>query len=65
MLKKIFLAVLSMTIVFSGIVFASPASKWKCSLCGQVKRQAITAQPGDYGCKSEVNKHKHIWFQIE
>ena len=64
-MKKVFLILLANLIVFSGIVFVSPASKWKCSLCGQVKRQAITAQPGDYGCKSEVNIHKHIWFQIE
>ena len=64
-MKKFLLAVFAVLIVCNGIVFASPASKWKCSLCGQVKRQAITAQPGDYGCKSDVNNHKHIWFQIE
>ena len=64
-MKKIFLIMLAVSIFFSGIVYATPASKWKCSLCGQINRQAITKQPSTTGCKSEVNNHKHIWFQIE
>ena len=65
-MKKLIMLIMVLVSIFliDNLVQASPASKWKCSLCGQEKRQVITQQPSTTGCKVAKN-HKHIWFQIK
>ena len=66
-LTKIFIYLLTMAFVIGIsqiIAESSPSSRWKCSLCGEVRRQVVQSQPSTTGCKS-TNDKKHIWFQIQ
>lgn len=66
-MAKFFIPLLAMifAIGISQVVAeSSPPSRWKCSLCGEVKRQVVQSQPSTTGCKF-ANDKKHIWFQIQ
>lgn len=66
-MEKSFIPLLTMVFaigISQVVAESSPPSRWKCSLCGEVKRQAVQSQPSTNGCKAAQDK-KHIWFQIQ